>query len=251
VEICNYLDLQNCVVYNWKDYGTHTGKSQCTRSNIVGNYYKSGSDNDNDYPININDRSNARVYAINNFWAGHPQPLSDNWEYMIVAHDWAKVKRPFGFISVTSINPQSSYDQVLAEAGANLPQRDTVDSRVIADVRNGAGRIINSQSQVGGWPHLDSGTPLADSDQDGMPDEWETKYGLNPRKSNDNIIDTDNDGYLNIEEYTNGTAPGQPVPTSTPPDYRSYLISWGTSTSGQDENLDGFVNGLDFGKVLN
>jgi hypothetical protein len=42
------------------------------------------------------------------------------------------------------------------------------------------------------------------------------------------------------------------IPTNTPiPDYKSYLTSWGTGSPGEDENGDGLVNGVDFGKVLN
>lgn len=40
-----------------------------------------------------------------------------------------------------------------------------------------------------------------------MPDEWETKYGLNPQNVSDAALDADKDGYTNIEEYLNGTDP--------------------------------------------
>jgi hypothetical protein len=255
VVICNHLELQNSVIYNWASFGTHTDKGQCTYANVVSNYYKSGQDEHHrksDKPINIHGYSAAHIFAQGNYWEGHPNSLNDNWGVMIAYPSSAKVDNPFSFAPVTSVDVNTSYSQVLASAGASLPQRDAVDSRVIESVKNGTGRIINSQSQVGGWPQLNSGTSPFDFDQDGMPDDWERSYGLNPNNSNDNLVDTDNDGYLNIEEYINGTAPAQFVPTSTPiPDYRSYLISWGTSTSGQDENLDGIVNGLDFSYLTN
>ena len=42
-----------------------------------------------------------------------------------------------------------------------------------------------------------------------MPDKWEKKHGLNPNDASDAKLDTDNDGYSNIEEYLNGTDPNQ------------------------------------------
>jgi hypothetical protein len=45
-----------------------------------------------------------------------------------------------------------------------------------------------------------------DDDGDGMPDDWEIKYGLNPLV-NDAYLDYDGDGIPNIEEYKNRTHP--------------------------------------------
>jgi len=45
-----------------------------------------------------------------------------------------------------------------------------------------------------------------DKDCDGMPDDWETQYGLNP-DVNDAALDSDNDGLTNLEEYRYGTDP--------------------------------------------
>lgn len=46
-----------------------------------------------------------------------------------------------------------------------------------------------------------------DSDGDGMPDEWEQRYGLNPFDANDAAIDSDGDGIINLTEFNNGTDP--------------------------------------------
>jgi hypothetical protein len=37
-----------------------------------------------------------------------------------------------------------------------------------------------------------------------MPDEWETKHGLNPNDAADASADKDNDGYTNVEAFING-----------------------------------------------
>ncbi len=46
-----------------------------------------------------------------------------------------------------------------------------------------------------------------DSDNDGLPDEWELKYGLNPGDASDASTDLDNDGLQNIREYSLATNP--------------------------------------------
>ena len=47
----------------------------------------------------------------------------------------------------------------------------------------------------------------ADSDGDGMPDEWERKYDLNPQDPADAELDSDEDGFTNLQEYADGTNP--------------------------------------------
>ena len=46
-----------------------------------------------------------------------------------------------------------------------------------------------------------------DSDNDGMPDAWETKYGLDPTDASDASSDRDNDGVTALNEFLAGTVP--------------------------------------------
>jgi pectate lyase len=55
----------------------------------------------------------------------------------------------------------------------------------------------------------------ADTDHDGMPDEWEKEHELNPAEATDGNIDSDLDGYANVEEYLNATNPREKI------DYRN------------------------------
>lgn len=48
---------------------------------------------------------------------------------------------------------------------------------------------------------------LADSDRDGMPDNWETTYMLNPTNAFDASLDADEDRMTNLDEYRAGTNP--------------------------------------------
>jgi pectate lyase len=105
---------------------------------------------------------------------------------------------------------------VLAGAGARVQGTDAADARVLADVQNGTGSIIDSPSEVGGWPVLAVGSPPDDPDQDGMPTGWETTYGLNPQVNDSAQIMPS--GYTAIEDYINSfyTAVPPPAPGGTP-----------------------------------
>src|SRR5262249_40217794 len=114
---------------------------------------------------------------------------------------------PFEVPAVRTTSAMAALEAVLATAGASLPKRDSVDTRIVAEARARRGSIIDSQQQVGGWPELVTLPAPPDSDGDGMPDEWERRYGLNPRDPSDGNLDNDHDGYPNIEEFLNGTDP--------------------------------------------
>ena len=46
-----------------------------------------------------------------------------------------------------------------------------------------------------------------DADNDFIDDLWERKYELNPNNSNDSLLDNDNDGQNNLDEFISGTDP--------------------------------------------
>jgi len=52
---------------------------------------------------------------------------------------------------------------------------------------------------------------LNDKDNDGIPDKWEEKNGLNSSKKSDANKDYDNDGFTNLEEYKHGTNPQKDI----------------------------------------
>jgi len=107
----------------------------------------------------------------------------------------------------------ASLAAVIAGAGASL-HRDQVDALVIADLNSlgKSGSLWTDQTATGltnsGYGTLAGGAAPTDTDQDGMPDAWETKYGLNPNSAADASGDFDHTGYTNIEKYVNGLADG-------------------------------------------
>ena len=67
--------------------------------------------------------------------------------------------------------------------------------------------IITDPRQMGGYPEYRAWQPYKDTDMDGMPDEWELRWGLNPNDPSDANGDCNGDGYTNIEKYINGISP--------------------------------------------
>jgi hypothetical protein len=117
---------------------------------------------------------------------------------------------------VTTHSAETAYQRVLEFVGASLV-RDAVDLRIIDNVKNksfsfpgsngSTNGIIDTQSDVGGWPTLNSTAPPVDTDNDGMPDEWEVQMKLNPKVANANGHDLSS-GYENIEVYLNSLVKG-------------------------------------------
>ena len=117
------------------------------------------------------------------------------------------VDAPFPAPAIKTVPAAKLMEPLLATVGASLPMRDAVDARLIEHVRNLTGKLIDSQTEVGCWPQLQSGTAPEDTDGDGMPDAWETSHGLNPRDPSDGAKDRNRDGYTNLEEYLNSLVP--------------------------------------------
>jgi len=124
---------------------------------------------------------------------------------------YTRMDAPFAVpaqFAVTTEPVDRAYERVLATAGAFAWHRDAADRRVVAGVRDQAGRVINSQSEVGGWPELKSAPAPLDSDGDGIPDDWERAHGLNPKDPQDGArFATDGSGYSNLEVYLNSLIP--------------------------------------------
>lgn len=71
---------------------------------------------------------------------------------------------PFGVRLLPTAQVQ---DAVIAEAGARPWDRDAIDRRIVADVIEGRGEIIDSQDQVGGYPeHAETRQPFVPADWD-------------------------------------------------------------------------------------
>lgn len=213
-----WLDLRNNVVYNWHNRTTDGGAAKVQ---FVNNYYKPGP-------------------ATEWFWILRPQregvPRFGPQEYYVAGNvlegrvgpdeKWGGVRfwpgeppeqylsdQPFFDPRVHTHSAFDAFTNVLANVGCNFPVQDDLDRRIIEEVRTGTARfrgsrtglpgLPDSQDDVGGWEEYPEirRPPDWDSDDDGMPDFWERRAGLDPRNPADAQQDRDGDGYTNLEEY--------------------------------------------------
>ena len=173
-------------------------------------------------------------YLANNYMYGSSSVTTNNWAGVVVdgkgtatvddckaSSRWTSGLTPLK----NEQTAEAAYETVLAKAGCSLV-RDAVDLRIVEDVRNGIvrngavvtsstvtgsvvpekggvskGGLIDTPSDVGGWPELKTGTAPTDTDLDGMPDEWEEKYGLDPKDPSDAKKITLVTGHTNLDVY--------------------------------------------------
>ncbi len=262
------FNFVNNVLFNWVhrsiDGGDYTAKF-----NIINNYYKPGPATPTDRPAGyrilkpesgrstLTHRVYGRAFVDGNIVEGNEKVTNDNWaggvqledmpdkenpyKEVLLSDDLSKYKgvvywdEPWEMPYMTIMPAKQSFDYVLENAGATLPNRDAVDQRISKVVRTGEIEyaddisldgipkfkhrrlpedsykigIITDISQVGGYPEY-KGEPYVDTDKDGMPDEYELKYadlGFDPNDSADANEDCNGDGYTNIETYINGINP--------------------------------------------
>ena len=178
----------------------------------------------------------GKFYVNGNVNSKHSNVTLDNWTYGIynqidangndgtytqLTKDTMRLSQPVVFHQVTTHSAEQAYERVLDYAGASL-HRDWVDQLMVSDTRQGVASftgkangdnpgIIDSQednrpadapADWQPWPVLNSDPCPTDTDQDGMPDEWENANGLNPNDKADGACDSGN-GYTNLEVYMN------------------------------------------------
>jgi len=177
----------------------------------------------------------GRAYVNGNIVEGNDAVTKDNWNGGVQVEeepnagkymDKMKWNNPLPMPEISIIPTLQAKEFVLANAGATLPVRDAVDKRIVEQVKTGKIvvsdkvvapttqfkirrlpldsykiGIITDISQVGGYPDY-KGNPYKDSDNDGIPDAWESSHGLNPNDASDAAKITKS-GYSNIEVYLN------------------------------------------------
>ena len=214
------VDFRNNVIYNW----SATANFCDHFVNAVNNYWRPGPETNRErLPIAMKGGlpDAARGWMSGNIFEGRSDWTDDNcaaldwhrwlhpgssYKYAGTLRDWKARPPTLGADAPATQSAEDAYELVLAHAGASL-SRDAVDERVIADVRNRTGRLLDSQDEVGGWPILRTRGVWADADGDGMADVWEAAHGLDPEDPKDGPQDRDGDGYTNLEEYINSLIP--------------------------------------------
>jgi pectate lyase len=210
------LDFRNNVIYDW---GFKAGYDNFTNEfvelNYVGNYLIAGPSTTEFRAAFESSGRNTRIYQTGNCFDVNRNGIADGQDtgWAMFKGEWVKEAQPFAAPAVRTDPAPLALARALEHAGARPWQRDAVDARIVAQVRQQTGRIINSTSDAGGWPELNSGAAPKDTDRDGLPDDWERAHGLDANTPDHNG-DRDQDGYTNLEEYLNALAAGPTPPAA-------------------------------------
>ncbi len=218
------VDYRNNVIYNWGGNNVYAGEGGTY--NLVNNYYKYGPATNNKIKfqlLNPYDKAPqipyGKFFVDGNYVDGSYDVSRNNWTGVKlkdndVPQSQVKLEAAFPVVAITTQSAQDAFAAVLKSAGAILPKRDTLDERIVKDVKNRTGGFIDVQGgyphgtpyeqTVNAWPVLKTLPALIDSDKDGMPDGWERKNGLNPNDPADATAYTLDKQYTNIEMYLNG-----------------------------------------------
>jgi len=196
-------EISNNLIYDWGDKGLEINRG-VNISRITSNYFKPGMSS-NGPGIYLGDANpeSALLFDGNLIEQGGRAAGFNS----ISGQRLTTAQKPkFEPSNILISRARIAYDQTLQYAGAIFPVRDSIDARLVSDVKTGSGSIIDSQSQVGGW--VDSFAAHLypeDRDEDGIPSDWEYSHGLDP----DNPDDASDParlspaGYSWIEEYIN------------------------------------------------
>lgn len=259
----NKMDFSNNVIYNWGHNSSYGGDRGAASVNFTNNYYKPGPNTLAKVASQFMDCDvsssyggvKSTYYIDGNYMYNNSEVTADN---TLGFRDLATAANTSSTIfemaqPYTAESAQEAYNNVVASAGASYI-RDAHDNRLISEVENGLGSFINSQTEAGGYDSDVYTSTLVDTDGDGMPDDWETTYGLNPNDSSDSSIIVSDEaspfkGYSNLEVYLNditGDWNGQVITNGYNPNYGRLYISEVGTTNEIDLGTDN-VN-LELGK---
>jgi hypothetical protein len=223
-EFTGRMDLTNNVVYNWGHRATDGGAMEV---NFVNNYYKPGASTDFFYALNAqhdNFPGMQRYYFAGNVMPGKFDEKSQKKGRTVSPGSGGKlptyetyVDAPFFPSYVTTQSARAAYKIVLSDVGANAPQIDNHDTRMIAETlagtysfkgsKTGLPGMPDTQADSGGWENYPEFRRDAtwDTDHDGLPDWWEKLHGSNPASPAgdyaDSNADRDANGFTDLEDY--------------------------------------------------
>ncbi|WNH09152.1 T9SS C-terminal target domain-containing protein [Thalassobellus suaedae] len=261
------LDITNNVVYNW---GSRTTDGGANEVNFVGNYYKPGPgmqleryaftlDHEDDFGGMQRCYFNGNVmpgyFDENNQEFGRRSRISNG----ITINYETFVNTPFFPSYVTTQTAGHAYKMVLSDVGCTQPVFDDHDQRMINETLTGTYSVTGSVTGKKGFPdnEADSGgyenypfiTRPADwdSDNDGLPNWYESTIGTNINSPagdfSDSNADVDMDGYTNLDDYLQWMAlPHFSTETGAKIDVNIQQLSRGF-TSGVSYVVSDVVNG--------
>lgn len=220
------VDYRNNVIYNWGSNNIYAGEGG--NYNIVNNYFKYGPSTSKSVRYRIVNPGRwdkpiipfGKYYVNGNYVDEASDVTKNNWLGIHMGNNGTEVDKkntvidnPHPAEAIAMQSATDAYELVLKNTGAVLPKRDTLDERIIKNVRNRTGKLIDVQGDfphgteysltINAWPTLNSLPAPIDKDKDGMPDEWEKKNGLNSSDSADASGYKLDKHFTNIEMYIN------------------------------------------------
>ncbi len=232
------LDFVNNVVFNWGIFAGYNEDDTADNPtgfmnslNYAGNYFIAGPSTSDNFDIafrsGVHSAAETQIYQSGNLMDSNTNGILDgtNTGWGMFSGLYTPLTSRVSLPQVATDDATVAYERVLDFAGVSADKRDTVDTNIVAGVRNQNGAIINSQNDVSGWPTLNSTLPPPDTDQDGMPDYWEITLGLKPTDPADGNQITAS-GYTQLEEYLNWlAAPHALAVTNTPVSVDLYVVA--------------------------
>ena len=209
----------NNTVYNYQAGFTSGNSSGTFRYDVIGNYFITGpsttSASNDYYQVDSNQSaySTGNLRDSNNDGAVNGLASNSVDSAIVLASPWSSTT-----MQLPQLSAAASYAWNIAHSGATIKHDatsyavtqgyDAVDGYMMGEVQTlgTAGRLWSSESQTGlsngGLGTLNTGARLTDSDNDGIPDAWETAHGMNPNSASDALA-LNPLGYRMIEQYAN------------------------------------------------
>lgn len=236
----HFTDMRNNVIYNWSGNGCYGAEGMMV--NMINNYYKPGaatttSTKDKFIKIGAGTSTDGttsywgKFFLQGNINTKYTTVNTDNWKGVTInttqLTDGVKTREDLDNGAELGEVPllhqhtaEGCYPLVLQYAGCSK-SRDAIDERLTTECKNGTYTYMGASANKGGlidkltdlkpadadddwspWPELKSTEAPADTDGDGIPDEWETAHGLDPNNAKDGNT-RNNEGYTMLEVYLN------------------------------------------------
>lgn len=224
--IQEFVDYANNVIYNWGGNNIYAGEGGFY--NITNNFFKYGPSTSKNVryrivnPGRTEDIPFGKWYVNGNYVDEANDVSKNNWLGIVMGNNGTEddkrnaiIDKPHLAEKINMQTAEAAFESVLNYSGASY-RRDTLDERIISDVKNRTGFIIDVQGRyphhspfeitLNAWPALKSLPAPLDNDKDGMPDEWEKVNKLNPNDASDASKISLHQFYSNIEVYINSIA---------------------------------------------
>lgn len=231
----NAADFTNNIIYDW---GYQTTYGTIGHVNYVNNTLKAGNSTTGGYHYaQVSDSENFMLYLSGNRILNQDNSVrndeASNWSALSFSgnksEDSTKSDEHFQITAnnadvstvLTAESAEDSYEHVIQFAGNGIAPdlRTAIDKQCAEETRTGTGSCSGTAEYDASVTELDKyhiqcgvtysypdavlEKQIIDTDNDGMPDEWEELRGLNPNDASDANGDYCGLGYTNIEYYIN------------------------------------------------